>query len=44
MQSPTVPQLPFVFAKRHGVLLQGEGPDACLQLRDDVSLFAVQEA
>jgi general secretion pathway protein E len=25
-------------------LLQGEGPDACLQLRDDVSLFAVQEA
>ena len=44
MQSPTVPQLPFVFAKRHGVLLQGEGPDACLQLRDDASLFAVQEA
>ena len=44
MQSPTVPQLPFVFAKRHGVLLQGEGHDACLQLRDDVSLFAVQEA
>ena len=44
MQSPTVPQLPFVFAKRHGVLLQGEGHDACLQLRDDASLFAVQEA
>ncbi|MDO9323309.1 MAG: type II secretion system protein GspE, partial [Pseudomonas sp.] len=42
MQTPTVllRRLPFTFAKRHGVLLDGQ----CLQARVGANLNAVQEA
>lgn len=37
-------RLPFGFARRYGLLLDGEGPTSCLALRHDTPLAAVAEA
>ena len=44
MQVPKQLQIPYSFAKRHGVLLRYEGDQAFIVRRDNTSMLALQEA